>query len=106
MRTIQNVNDVKTYKDFLDFTNESIILCNNIAKDYDELQLENGEDIDKEGIYNEVYQYYIISDNLAEYIKRFTNDILYYHNKLDIYVWGITHYGTSWGSVDIEIKKQ
>jgi len=104
------IKDVKTYKDFLDFTKETPILCNNIAQDdenYFSLELVNGDDKneDEGELFTEIYQYYIVSDNLAEYIKLFTNDILYYHNKLDIYVWGITHFGTSWEYVPITIKK-
>ncbi|MGA1047344.1 MAG: hypothetical protein ACO3UU_05000 [Minisyncoccia bacterium] len=100
------IKDVKTYRDFLDFTKESIILCNNIASDIEYLELENGDDYDEEtGEYKEIMQWYIVSNNLSEYIKLFTNDILYYHSKLDIYIWGITHFGTSWGYVPITIKE-
>ena len=28
-----------------------------------------------------------------------TNEIIYYHNELDIYILGVTHYGTSWSYV-------
>lgn len=104
------IKDVKTYKDFLDFTKETPILCNKIAQDVDWLELENGDEYEREydneaGTYSDIYQYYIVSNNMAKYIKLFTNDILYYHYKYDIYVWGITHYGTSWDYVPITIKK-
>ena len=106
MRTIQDINDIKTYKDFLDFTNGDIILCNNIEKDYSKLELENGSEYDNNDNYIDIYQYYIISDDMAGFIKQFTDEILFYHTELDIYVWAITHYGTSWDSVNIKIKKQ
>lgn len=51
----------------------------------------------------EIYQYYIISDAGAELIKEYTNDPLYYIEYLDIYVWGVTHYGTSWDYVLTDI---
>lgn len=47
----------------------------------------------------DIYQYYIISDNGAEIIKTYTNDPLYYLPVLDCYVWGVTHFGTSWSYV-------
>ena len=36
-----------------------------------------------------------------------TDEIVYYNEELDMYVWGITHYGTSWDYVltDIAIKR-
>lgn len=53
----------------------------------------------------EIFQYYIISDNLAQILQDLTDEIVYYIEYLDIYVWGITHCGTSWDYVltDIEI---
>lgn len=54
----------------------------------------------------EIFQYYIISDAGAELLKDCTNEILYYIDYLDIYIWGVTHCGTSWNYVltDIEIE--
>ena len=52
----------------------------------------------------EIYQYYIISDNGADLLKRYTDEIIYYIPVLDVYVWGITHYGTSWDYVLTDIK--
>lgn len=52
----------------------------------------------------EVYQYYAISKNSAEYLKRNTDEIVFYSELLDIYFWGITHLGTSWDDVKTEIK--
>ena len=52
----------------------------------------------------EIYQYYIIDDNLAEILKEWTDEIVYYIDYLDIYVWGVTHCGTSWDYVLTNIK--
>lgn len=56
---------------------------------------------------NEYYQEYIISELGAEILKEWTNETVWYNDELDIYVWGVTHYGTSWDYVltDIEIVK-
>lgn len=85
-----------------------MVLCNDIPKlfyteigcDYIEPNQVNGY-IDNQ---QEIYQYYIISDNLAEILKDLTDEIVYYIDYLDIYVWGITHYGTSWDYVLTNIK--
>lgn len=45
------------------------------------------------GEYQEIYKYYIIMD-----------EIVCYNDQLDMYVWDITHFGTSWDYVLIDIK--
>ena len=52
----------------------------------------------------EIYQYYIISDNGADFLHRYTDEIVYYIPVLDIYVWGIAHWGTGWDYVLTDIK--
>ena len=54
--------------------------------------------------YEEIFQYFIISDNGAEILKDYTNEIVFYNEELDMYVWGVTHYGTSWSYVLTDIK--
>lgn len=51
----------------------------------------------------ECYQYYIVSDNGAEILKE-ANEIVFYNEELDIYVWGVTHWGTSWDYVLTDIR--
>ncbi len=47
----------------------------------------------------DIYQEYIITEKGAEYLKKNTNEIVYYCEALEIYLWGITHFGTSWDYV-------
>ena len=54
--------------------------------------------------YTEIFQYFIVSDPGAELIQEYTNDPLFYCEDLDIYVWGVTHFGTSWSYVLTDIK--
>lgn len=68
----------------------------------------NGSEYDEEiGEVNEIYQYYIISESGFETLQRMTNEIVFYNEELDMYVWGVTHFGTSWDYVltDIAIKR-
>lgn len=53
--------------------------------------------------YSEIFQYFIISDNGAEILKEYTDEIVLYNSELDMYVWGVTHYGTSWDYVLTDI---
>ena len=67
-------------------------------------ELVNGSDYDEENDeYTEVFQWFIVSDNGAQMIQDYTDEILYYHEELDIYLWGVTHWGTSWDYVLMDI---
>lgn len=58
----------------------------------------------EEAHYDEIFQYFIISDSGAEILKDYTNEIVFYNESLDMYVWGVTHWGTSWDYVLTDIK--
>ena len=64
------------------------------------------EDIEalEDAHYKDIYQYFIISDNGAQILKDYTNEIVFYNDVLDMYVWGVTHWGTSWDYVLTDIK--
>lgn len=70
-------------------------------------ELVNGLDFDyeEEEIIEEpeIFQWYIVSDSGAQIIQDYTNEILYYHDELDIYLWGVTHWGTGWDYVLTDI---
>ena len=93
------------------------VLCNDITKlfystinnEYNEIEYYNGTDYNEEEDYQyDVYQYYVISSYGAEILERYTDEIVYYLPAIDIYVWGVTHFGTSWDYVltDIKIDKE
>lgn len=83
------------------FDDEHINYLNNqieiIQEQIEELEREQDEQ-------PEIYQYYIISDNGADFLQRYTDEIIYYIPVLDIYIWCITHWGTSWDYVLTNIK--
>jgi hypothetical protein len=82
------------------------ILNNNIFMyaGYENWELESGMEENEYGDYYEVYQYYIITDHGAKFLEDYTDEIVYYHEELDMYLWGITHFGTSWDYVLTDIK--
>ena len=68
-----------------------------------ERQIEELEE-EQDNSYNaEIYQYYIVDGNGAEILERY-NEIVFYNEELDMYVWGVTHWGTSWDYVLTDIK--
>ena len=51
----------------------------------------------------DIFQWFIVSDNGAEILKE-AGEIVYYNSELDMYLWGVTHWGTSWDYVLTNIK--
>lgn len=75
------------------------------TEEIDELQEKINElEEEQENAYNaEIYQYYIVDGNGAEILKE-AGEIVFYNDALDMYVWGVTHWGTSWDYVLTDIK--
>mgnify|MGYP003299357246 CR=1 FL=1 len=64
----------------------------------------SGNDYDEESdTYAEIFQYFIVSDKGAEILQE-VGEIVYYNDTLDMYVWGVTHWGTSWDYLLTDIK--
>lgn len=52
----------------------------------------------------DIYQYYIISEDGFRFLGDFTDEIVFYNAELELFLWGITHYGTAWDHVLTNIK--
>ena len=81
---------IKTYAD-LARTCCGMILANQIANR--PLELISGE-FDKN---DEIFQWYIVQN--PDFLMEHTNELVFYDTELDLYIWGITHFGTSWDYV-------
>lgn len=69
---------------------------------------EKKSDLEEEQDYPpEVFQWYIVDDNGADILQE-ADEIVYYNEELDMYLWGVTHWGTSWDYVltNIKIEKE
>lgn len=104
------------YVDYATFAKSFDAVLNNeimnVFPDYWEpMNFPECNDDDDDGDYYddlpEIFQYYIVSSYGAEQIEYWTDDPLFYNEQLDMYVWGVTHWGTSWDYVltDIKIEK-
>ena len=105
------VSDYGKENGYLDYATLSkivgdFILNNEIiqATGYENWEIVSGYEWDEDDEYYEVYQYYIITDSGASFLEEYTDEIVYYNNELDMYIWGVTHYGTSWDYVLTDIK--
>ena len=47
---------------------------------------------------------YIISADGYRFLRDYTDELVFYNEKLDIYVWAVTHTGTRWDYVLTNIK--
>lgn len=114
-----------TYKDMIDFCCDNMIMSDIRSKLYcDEFYFEpysgkdfyyvddNGDEITEEE-YNEnggdyeyldVYQEFIIGNQDAERLAEYTNEIVLYCERLDMYILCVTHWGTPWNGVDANWK--
>lgn len=61
------------------------------------------EELEREQGCQDVFQWYIVDDWGARLLYDI-NQIVYYNEALDMYLWGVTHYGTSWDCVLTDIK--
>lgn len=53
---------------------------------------------------SDIYQYYIISESGYQILDYYTDETVYYNEDLDMFVWGITHFGTGWDYVLTDLK--
>ena len=65
---------------------------------------EEADELEAEQEPPECFQFFIVDDAGAEIIQEWTDDPLFYCEALDMYVWGVTHYGTSWDYVLTDIR--
>lgn len=96
---IDNSEEIEKLEEQIEDLEEGFEEYTDIQEKIDELKEE------QEQSYNQdIFQYFIVSDQGAEMIKQYTEDPLFYNETLDMYVWGITHYGTAWSYVLTDVK--
>lgn len=94
------IEELEEKKGELEEKNESSpsqIIENEINEQIEELENEQDEG-------QEVFQWFIVDDWGARLLQQETNEIVYYNDTLDMYLWGVTHYGTSWDYVLTNVK--
>lgn len=74
------------------------------AEDEEITEEEYFESKDSYSKYAEIFQYYIIEQRSAERLAEYTNEIVFYNEDTDLYLLGVTHYGTPWNTVQANWK--
>lgn len=97
----EDIEELEEKRDELEKENEnnpSQILENEINEINDQIEeLESEQDQEQE-----VFQWYIVDDWGAKLLQEI-DQIVYYNETIDMYLWGVTHYGTSWDYVLTDI---
>lgn len=102
--TVDNTDELEELeekRDELEEENESSpsqILENEINEINEQI-----EELEREQDGLEVFQWFIVDDWGARLLQEI-NEIVYYNEALNMYLWGVTHYGTSWDYVLTNIK--
>lgn len=99
----KEIEELEEKRDELEEENEnnpSQIIENEINEINEQIEELENEQFDAP----EVFQWFIISDWGARLLQQETSEIVYYNETLDMYLWGVTHYGTSWDYVLTSIK--
>lgn len=111
-RTLAKAFDAVLANDIIPKTSGVIGYWETVNGDEARYYNEDGEEITREEYdenggdeeYKDVYQYYIISANGYSILSDYTDEIVFYNEELDMYVWGVTHWGTSWDYVLTDIR--
>lgn len=51
-----------------------------------------------------VQQDYIITENGYRILRDYTDELVFYCERLNMYIWAVTHYGTAWNYVLTNVK--
>ena len=51
-----------------------------------------------------IMQDFIISRYGFEMLKEFTNELVFYNDMLNVYIWSVTHWGTGWAYELTDVK--
>lgn len=90
---------IKTYADFAKHLGD-MILCNPMGERLgDQLEQISGADLynEENDSYEEIYQWWIISEPF--FAIDCSDELIFYDEELDLYVLGVTHWGTAWDYV-------
>lgn len=103
---IDNSETIEAKEEIIEALEERIEAGENVEYCEEQIEIirEQIEELEEEQNSSpEIYQYFIVSDNGARILEE-CNEIVFYNEELDMYVWGVTHWGTSWDYVLTDIK--
>jgi hypothetical protein len=95
--TNEYVNQIDNYQDLVHYGLDGLVSCNKIMQtNTDNIMLINGDET------LDIFKWFIIDSSSARFLIDYTNELVYYHDSLDIYIWGVDHYGSKWVDVKFD----
>lgn len=100
---IDNSEEIEEIQEKIDELEELEELTEEQENELEELQEKLEELEESDGGYpeGECYQFYVVDDTR---ILEENNELVWYCEELDLYIWGVGHWGTSWDYVLTNIK--
>lgn len=95
-----------SYRTAVNWLNGNLILCNDIPQIDDSIWDEMRFDLeDEEGCCDEIFQFFLTSYNGSdvEWLEKTFGLTFTYSNLLNLYILCVTHFGTSWDAVPVEV---
>lgn len=86
MTAMNDYYDIHTLQEFAD-TFGNMILCNEMAERMS-LEPVNGTGVE------EIFQWFIVEN--ADFAIAHSEEPIFYDRELDLYIWGVTQFGTDW----------
>lgn len=96
-----------TYASMIDYCCGNKLILNNSIINYDfgDWEVVAGSIYDCEAEeYEEIFQYYIITEVAASRLAYLTNETILYNVQLDVYLLAVKTYGTDWGYIPSDWK--
>ena len=95
--------DAEDTDDYLINFEKWVKACIDLETDIEELENQIEKLQNDENYQPEIFQWFIVSNDGARILTKY-NEIVFYHYDLDMYLWGVTHWGTRWNYVLTDIK--
>lgn len=97
---VDNSEEIDELQEQIDELEELDEITEETQEQIDKLQ-EQIDELEEEQNPGEIFQFYIVDDDR---ILNENNEIVFYCEELDLYIWGVTHWGTSWDYVLTDIS--
>lgn len=93
---IEELEDMITEDSTEEQDEETTVKIDELREQIEELEEEQDRQPD-------IFQWFIVDSQGAQILDE-AGEIVYYNSTLDLYLWGVTHWGTSWDYVLTNIK--
>lgn len=99
------VSDYGLENGYLDYQTLAQIVGDCILNNYVRAEtMEDWEIISGDLGESDIYQDYIISEQGYNILSELTGELVFYNEKLNMYIWAISHFGTAWSHVLTDVK--